>query len=71
MAAALSYVLLVVYMIGFIYGVVMIIEAGWKLKSGNPAEAQEGIVAVMLLASGPIIIETLFNIFGLPGAFSL
>jgi hypothetical protein len=71
MQNGLASVLLVVYMVAFMYGVVLIFEGAWKTKNGNPTEAQEAIISAMILAVGPIMIETLFNIFGIPGAFSI
>ena len=64
-------VLQAVYMVAFMYGVVLLFEAAWKLKSSDVAESINGITAVLFLAVGPTIIRTFFTIFGLPGGFDL
>lgn len=60
-----------VYMVAFMYGVVLIIEASWKLKSAQIAEGLNGILAALFLAMGPTLIRTFFTVFGLPGGFDL
>ena len=60
-----------VYMLAFIYGIVLLFEAAWKLKSSDVAESLNGITAVLLLAMGPSVIRTFFTVFGLPGGFDL
>jgi len=60
-----------VYMIAFIYGVILIFEAAWKMKNAQVAEAMMGILGALLLAMGPTLIRVLFTIFALPGGFDL
>ena len=64
-------ILSAVYMFAFLYGVVLLFEAAWRLKSAQIAEALNGIFAVLFLAMGPTIIRLFFTIFGLPGGFDL
>lgn len=60
-----------VYMIAFMYGVVLIFEASWRLKSAQVAEGLNGILAALFLVIGPSLIQVLFTLFGLPGGFDL
>ncbi len=60
-----------VYMVAFMYGVVLIFEAAWRLKSAQIAEGLNGILAALFLAMGPTLIRTFFTVFGLPGGFDL
>ena len=60
-----------VYMIAFMYGVILIFEAAWKLKSSQVEEALTGILAALFLVIGPSLIQLLFTVFSLPGGFSI
>ena len=60
-----------VYMIAFMYGVILIFEAAWKLKSSQIEEALIGILAALFLAIGPSLIHLLFLVFSLPGGFDI
>ena len=60
-----------VYMVAFIYGIVLLIESAWKMKSSDVAESLNGILAVLFLAMGPTVIRTFFTVFNLPGGFNL
>ena len=61
----------VVYMVAFVYGVILVMEGGYKLKNGDVADAKMGIISALLLTAGPFIIEALFLSFGLPGVFNI
>ena len=60
-----------VYMIAFMYGVILIFEAAWKLKSSQVEEALLGILAALFLVIGPALIQLLFTVFSLPGGFDI
>lgn len=60
-----------VYMVAFLYGLVLIFEAAWKIKSSQLDEALSGILAALFLAMGPSLMRLLFSTFGLPGGFDL
>ena len=60
-----------VYMLAFIYGILLIIEAAWKLKSGQISESLTGVFSALFLAMGPSMLRFLFFVFGLPGGFDL
>ena len=60
-----------VYMVAFMYGVVLIFEASWRLKSAQIAEGLNGILAALFLVMGPSLIRILFTLFGLPGGFDI
>lgn len=64
-------ILRAVYMVAFMYGVLLVMEAAWSLKSSQITEALNGILAALLLAMGPTLIRLLFAVFGLPGGFDL
>ena len=64
-------VLQAVYMVAFMYGIVLLFESAWRLKSSEVTESLNGIIAVLFLAAGPTVIRTFFTIFGLPGGFEL
>lgn len=64
-------ILKAVYMIAFLYGVVLIIEAAWNYKNSQTAESFAGIYTALLLAAGPSIVYLFFSIFSLPGGFTL
>jgi hypothetical protein len=67
----IAHLLQAVYMIAFIYGVVLIFEAAWSLKSSQISDALNGILAALFLVLGPSLIQVLFSIFSLPGGFDL
>ena len=60
-----------VYMVAFMYGVVLIIESAWRMKSSDATEGMNGIMAILFLTAGPSLIRILFTVFGLPGGFDL
>lgn len=66
-----SIILQAVYMVAFMYGVVLLIEAAWQLKSSQVAEAFNGILAALFLTMGPSLLRLFFSLFSLPGAFDL
>ena len=64
-------ILQAVYMVAFMYGVILLFEAAWKIKSSQIAEGLNGILAALFLAMGPSVLRLFFTIFGLPGGFDL
>jgi hypothetical protein len=64
-------ILKIVYMVAFMYGVILIMEGAWKIKSGDATDVKMAIISVMLLAAGPMILRFLFDVFGFPGAFNI
>ncbi len=71
LAQGSTYILQAVYMVAFIYGVVLIFEAAWSLRSSQISDALNGILAALFLVLGPTLIQVLFSVFSLPGGFDL
>ncbi len=55
----------VLYVIMFLYGVVMLFQAGAKFNSGNSEEGMKGILGAAFLVAGPLLIRWLFELFNI------
>jgi hypothetical protein len=54
----------VLYMIMFLYGVVMLVNAGSKFNSGSNDEGMKGVLGAAFLVAGPLLIRWMFALFG-------
>ena len=71
LAEGLQIILQAVYMVAFMYGIVLLFETAWQLKSSHVTESMSGILSVLFLAMGPSVIKVFFTLFGLPGGFDI
>ena len=68
---ALVKVIKVIYFIVFLYGVILLFAGGLSMKKGDVHEVMESVFGALMLVAGPIIIETLFNLYGFGGILRL
>jgi hypothetical protein len=58
----------IVMLIGFIFGTVCVIGGGFAIRRGDTDAGKLAIVGGLIIAGAPVIVQALFNAFGLSGS---